>query len=308
MKNKWESADEDVSGRYNHSPKGERKKMPEEKKQKEKGLEPKVKSVKKVSVKEGKKEDQIDEKKLLKEAKDREREAKIEVKKEKKIKKEEKKIEKKEEKEEEKKIKRIKKRSKKYRSSKEKIKIDKIYEVDEAIKLIKDLPKTKFDPTVELHLRLDKKVENLRGVVNLPAGAPKSKKVLEVDDKNVDEIIEKVKSGKIEFDIMVASPLVMPRLASLAKILGPKGMMPNPKNGTISENVKEAAEDFRGGKIEFKADKGNNLHFALAKVLYSPDKIKENLEAVISAVPIGKVISAHLNATMGPSIRIKISK
>lgn len=282
--------------------------MSEEKKKKEKELKSKAKSVKKVTVKKEEAHDQIDEKKLLKEAEEREKEAKVEEKKEKQNKKKEKKIEKKEEKQEEKKVKRIRKRSKKYRESKEKIEIDKIYEIDEAINLIKDLSKTKFDPTVELHLRLDKKVENLRGVVNLPAGAPKSKKVLEVDDKNIDDIVEKVKSGKVEFDVMVAAPSVMPKLASLAKILGPKGMMPNPKNGTISENVKEAAEDFRGGKVEFKADKGNNLHFAIAKVSNSLDKIKENFEAVISAVPVGKVVSAHLNTTMGPSIKIKVGK
>lgn len=282
--------------------------MPEEKRRKEKELKSKAKSVKKVSTEKEEAKNQIDEKKLLKEAEEREKEAKVEVKKEKKIKKEEKKIEKKTETKEATKIKRIKKRSKKYRESKEKIEIDKIYEIDEAIMLIKDLPKTKFDPTLELHLRLDKKVENLRGVVNLPAGAPKSKKVLEVDDKNIDDVVEKVKSGKTEFDVMVATPSVMPKLASLAKILGPKGLMPNPKNGTISENVKETAEDFRGGKVEFKADKGNNLHFAIAKVSYTSDKIKENLEAVISAVPVGKVISAHLNTTMGPSVKIKIGK
>lgn len=248
-----------------------------------------------------------DEKKLLKEAEQREKESKIKEAKEKKHKKIEIKVEKKEKQDKEV-VKRTKKRSKKYKDSKEKIEKDKMYEIDQAIELIKSLPKTKFDSTIELHLKIDKKVENLRGVVNLPAGVPKPKKVLEIDEKNVEEAIGKIKSGKIEFDIIVASPSVMPKMAVLAKILGPKGKMPNPKNGTISENVKEVAEDFRAGKIEFKADKGNNLHFAFAKISYSDEKIKENIEAVLSAVPIGKILSAHINATMGPSVKIEIKK
>lgn len=286
--------------------------MPEKKVKKETISESKTKPVKKklaVTKKtQEKKVEVVDEKKLLKEAEKREKADKAEQKREKKGKKAQKKLEKKVVEGQKEKLKRIKKRSKKYRNSKEKIEINKSYEVGEAINLIKSMPKTNFDQTLELHLKLDEKVENLRGVVNLPAGTPKPKKVLEVDDKNIDQTIDKVKSGKIDFDVMVASPSVMPKLAVLAKILGPKGLMPNPKNGTISENVKETADDFRGGKIEFKADKGNNLHFAIAKVSYSEDKIKENLEAVVSAVPVGKVVSAHLNATMGPSIRITISK
>lgn len=200
------------------------------------------------------------------------------------------------------------KHGKKYRSVKEKIEIDKIYEPDEAIDLVKETSITKFDATIDLHLKIDKKIENLRGVVNLPAGSAKEKKVLEVTEKNVEEIIEKVKAGKAEFDIMLATPSVMPKLASLAKILGPKGLMPNPKNGTVTENISEAAKEFRGGKIEFKADKGNNIHISLGRVSFDHDKLKENLDAVLAAVPIGKVLSAHLTTSMGPSIRIKIGK
>lgn len=289
---------------------GERKIMSEKKSNQERLSASKTKSLKKDSGQKKKVKknevEEIDQKKLLADAKKREKEQKIEQKKEKEVKKEVKKTEIKKEPEQQKKIKPIKKHGKKYRKIKEKIEKNKTYQVSEAIELIKDLSKTNFDPTLELHLRLDKKVENFRGVVNFPAGTPKSKKVLEIDDKNIDEVIKKVKSGKIDFDVMVAVPSVMPKLVVLAKVLGPKGMMPNPKNGTVSENVKKAADDFRSGKVEFKADKGNNLHFALAKVSYSQDKINQNFEAVLSAVPVGRVVSAYMNATMGPSIKLKI--
>lgn len=268
---------------------------------KKKPLEKKSKIIEEVKT------EVVDEKELLKKAEEKEKVKKIEAKEVKKVKKTEKKIEKiKEEKIA--KVTRVKKHGKKYKEIKNKIEVDKIYEINEAISLIKELPKRSFDATVELHMRLDKKVENLRGVVNLPAGAPKSKVVVEVNDKNVEDIVEKVKAGKIKFDIMIATPSVMPKLTVLAKILGPKGQMPNPKNGTISENTKETAEDFKGGKVEFKADKGNNIHFAVAKISYTEEKIKENIDAVVSAVPIGKVITAHLNLTMGPSIKIKVGK
>lgn len=254
------------------------------------------------------KEAVIEEKELLKKAEEKEKVKKETEEKKKKIKKVEKKEEKivVEHKAEE--IRAKNKHGKKYRAVKEKIEIDKIYEPDEAIDLAKETSVTKFDATIDLHLRIDKKIENLRGVVNLPAGSAKEKKVLEVTEKNVDEIVEKVKAGKAEFDIMLAIPAVMPKLASLAKILGPKGLMPNPKSGTVTENISETAEEFRGGKVEFKADKGNNIHISIGKVSRDHDKIKENLDAVLAAVPIGKVLSAHLTTSMGPSIKIKVGK
>lgn len=269
---------------------------------------PKVKAEKSSPKKVLKKAEVEDEKELLKKAEEKEKAKKEAEEKEKKVKK----VEKKEEKVIiEKKVEEVRaknKHGKKYRTVKEKIEIDKIYEPDEAIDLVKELSTTKFDATVDFHLRLDKKIENLRGVVNLPAGAAKEKNVLVVDEKNVDEIVEKVKANKVEFDVMLATPAVMPKLASLAKILGPKGLMPNPKSGTVTDNLAEAAEEFRGGKVEFKADKGNNIHISIGKVSRNHDKIKENLEAVLAAVPIGKVLSAHLSTSMGPSIKIKVGK
>lgn len=278
-----------------------------EKKRKIKKVVKKSDQVKTKQPKDEKVEEPVDDKKILKEAEEREKEAKKKVKKEK----SQKESKKEAAKEEPKKIevaRRQRKHGKKYRSLAKNIEQNKLFEIDEAIKTAKELSKTQFDATIELHLRLDKKVENLRGVVNFPSGTVKEKKVLEITEKNIDAEVEKVKVGKIDFDIMITKPAYMPKLAMLAKILGPKGLMPNPKNGTVTENVKEAAEEFRGNKVEFKPDKGNNIHFALAKVSWPEDKIKANLEAALSAVPIGKVLSAFLTTTMGPSIRIKTSK
>lgn len=279
--------------------------MAEEKKVKKTS---KVKEEKESQKKALKKAEVEDEKELLKKAEEKEKVKKETEEKEKKIKKVEKKVENVELKEKIEEVRAKNKHGKKYQLVKEKIEIDKIYELDEAIDLAKETSITKFDATIDLHLKIDKKIENLRGVVNLPAGSAKEKKVLEVSDKNVDEIVEKVKANKIEFDIILATPSVMPKLASLAKILGPKGLMPNPKSGTVTENISETAEEFRGGKIEFKADKGNNIHLSIGRVSFEHDKLKENLDAALAAVPIGKVLSAHLTTSMGPSVKIKVGK
>jgi len=249
-----------------------------------------------------------DEKMLLKKAEEKEKARKETEDKEKEIKKVEKEETKTviEQKAEE--VRAKNKHGKKYRSVKEKIEIDKIYEPDEAIDLVKETSLTKFDATVDLHLRLDKKIENLRGVVNLPAGSAKEKIVLAVTEKNIEEVVEKVKSGKTKFDIMLATPTIMPKLASLAKILGPKGLMPNPKSGTVTENIEEAMEEFKSGKVEFKADKGNNIHISIGRVSFDHEKLKQNLDAALAAVPVGKVLSAHLTTSMGPSIKIKVGK
>lgn len=279
--------------------------MAEEKKKKETKV---VKKVQKASKEETQEAEKVEEKALLKKAEEKEKESKKTEKEQKQLKKEEKKEEKPKEKAEAEKIIQRKRHGKKYRSSKEKIDKTILYEIDEAIDLVKNSSVTKFDSTIDLHLRIDKKIENLRGVVNLPAGSAKKKLVLAVTDKNIAEVIEKVKSGKTDFDIMLATPQAMPKLASLAKILGPKGLMPNPKSGTVTENIEETTREFESGKIEFKADKGNNIHISIAKVSFEHDQIKQNLEAVLAAVPIGKVLSAHLTTSMGPSIRVKVGK
>jgi len=254
---------------------------------------------------------EVTEAELLKQAEENEKIRKEQEEEEKKeAKKAEKKhkVEEKKEKEEVKATRRSKlaRKSKKYRAVYEKIEKDVVLEIFDAITLAKETTVTKFDSTIEVHIRIDKKVQNTRGTINLPGGAVKEKKVLAVDDKNIEEVMAKVKAGKIDFDIMIAVPAVMPKLAQLAKVLGPKGLMPNPKAGTVTENLAETLEDFKGGKVEFKADKGNIVHLAIGRVSTEDIKIKENFDSLMAAMPSNKVLSVYLTTTMGPSVRVKV--
>lgn len=273
-----------------------------------KNTEKTTKKVKKQESEE--KEVALDEKELLHEAEEREKERKELEEAEKKEAKEEAREAKKEElaskKAEKAFIRRKPRHGKKYRAILEKIEKNKEYTIDEAIELSQEISYSKFEGTVEIHIKLSKKLENVRGTFTLPGGAVKQKKVLEVTDKNVDEVVTKVKAGKIEFDVMVAEPKAMPKLASLAKILGPKGLMPNPKSGTVSEDVKAAAEEFRGGRVEYKADKSNIVHLAIAKVKTDKLVTKQNIEAVLSQFPTPRIESVYLTVTMGPSLKVTL--
>lgn len=248
----------------------------------------------------------IDEKKILKEAEDREKEAKAEAKKVKEESKEAEKKEKKTKVEVKKQIRKKPKHGKKYREASKNIEKNKKYVISEAIELIKSQKIEKFDATVLLTVSLNKKAENVRGSVNLPGGAVKEKKIEIVDEKNVEDMVKKIKEGKSDFDILIAKASVMPKLGQVAKILGPKGLMPNPKSGTVTEDPQKAAEDFKGGKVEFKADKGNNVHVAVAKVSLDAKKIEENVTAVLSALPAGNICDIYLSRSMGPSIKVQL--
>jgi large subunit ribosomal protein L1 len=281
--------------------------MPEEKKKAKEGKSEKLKNQEATKVEE---KEILDEKELLHEAEAREKERKEAEEKEK----EQAKEAAKESKSKERAAKKISranvrvkpKHGKKYREMLNKIEVGKEYTISEAISLAKETSITKFEATIELHIKLSKKLENIRGTFTLPGGAVKEKNVLTVDDKNVEEVIAKIKAGKIDFDIMVAHPSVMPRLASMAKTLGPKGLMPNPKAGTVSEDIKSAAEEFKGGRIEYKADKSNNIHIPIAKAKLADDKIHANIDSAISQFPANKIESIHLTTSMGPSIRVSL--
>ncbi|MCX6812851.1 MAG: 50S ribosomal protein L1 [Candidatus Berkelbacteria bacterium] len=199
-----------------------------------------------------------------------------------------------------------KKRGKKYLDAQTKIDKNKVYSTQEAIEKIIETSVAKFDATVEIHAFLS--VGNIRGMIVLPAGAPKEKKVFEISEKNIDEFLTKVKSNKIDFDLIIATPSVMPKLAGVAKILGPRGLMPSPKSGTVVEDTKVAAEEIRSGKVEYKQDGEKNIHLAIAKISFGPEKIRQNLEAFLKVLPKNKVLSAYLTSTMGPSVQIEIPK
>jgi len=223
------------------------------------------------------------------------------------------------------------KRSKKYQEASKLIEKSKVYEIDEALELINKLPKAKFDESVELHVKLgvDSKQadQQVRGTVVLPNGTGKTKKVLVLakgdkataaeeagaDYVGEEEMIAKIVSeGWLDFDAIVATPDMMPVLGRAAKILGPKGLMPNPKAGTVTVDTAKAVKDIKAGKVEYRLDKNNIIHASIGKVSFGEAKIKENLmtllEAIIKAKPAaakGQYIkSISVSTTMGPGLNV----
>ncbi|MGC8805482.1 MAG: 50S ribosomal protein L1 [Candidatus Ratteibacteria bacterium] len=228
----------------------------------------------------------------------------------------------------------MKRRSKKYKAIQERLEKKAVYSAEEAITFIKANPSARFDETVDLsvHLGLDlKKLQQpVRGSVNLPHGSGKQVKVLVfaqgehiekarnagADYVGGNELVEKIKSGWMDFDAVVATPDMMRNIASLGKILGPRGLMPNPKSGTVTFEINRIVEELKKGRIEFKMDKDGNLHIPIGKVSFSQQQLLDNLYAAIRAIIAAKpqgtkgvyLKSAHLSSTMGPSFPINISK
>ena len=192
-------------------------------------------------------------------------------------------------------------RGKKYVESKKKFDNVKVHPVAEAIKLVKETSYSKFDGTVELHMIVKK--AGISAQVAFPHQAGKTKKV----EVATDATIEKLKNGKIDFDILVATPAMMPKLVPFARLLGPKGLMPNPKNGTLVPDTKKA-QGFSTGIITLKTEKEAPLiHTVIGKVSQDPKELAENLEAIYKALGGGKQIEkAYVKATMGPSVKVKI--
>ena len=186
-----------------------------------------------------------------------------------------------------------------------------------AVKEIKEAAKAKFDETVEVHVHLgvdpEKSDQMVRGSVTLPAGTPKQKKVVVVDDATGEALIAQIeKDGTLDADIVVATPSMMPKLAKVAKILGPQGLMPNPKTGTVSDTPEEVVKELEGGKVSFKMDKGGTIHEAVGKVSWDAEKLEQNVGALIEAVKAAKPASAKgtylksisVCTTMGRAARV----
>lgn len=207
---------------------------------------------------------------------------------------------------------------------------DKEYSIPEAVELLQKIKFAKFDETLEAHLRLgvDPKHADqmVRGTVVLPHGTGKSKKVLVLasgekvheaeqagaDYSGSDELIEKIQGGWMDFDSVIATPDMMKNVARLGKVLGPRGLMPNPKSGTVTFDVARAVQEVKAGKVEFRVDKTSNVHVPLGKMSFSKDKLIENVTTLVDAILKAKPASAKgkyvqkffLTATMSPSIRI----
>ena len=226
------------------------------------------------------------------------------------------------------------KRGKKYLEAAKLIDSNKKYSLEEAVELVKKTSTVKFDATVEAAFRLNidprKAEQNLRGAVSLPHGTGKTVRVLviargakakEALDAGADyagdaEYLEKIKMGWFEFDMIIATPDMMGELGRLGKVLGPKGLMPNPKAGTVSPDVAKAVREAKAGKIEYRLDKTNIIHCPIGKASFGVEKLGENfttlLTAIIKAKPAaakGQYIkSCVIASTMGPGVKVNTSK
>ncbi|MBI3495001.1 50S ribosomal protein L1 [Candidatus Berkelbacteria bacterium] len=193
-------------------------------------------------------------------------------------------------------------RSTRYLEAKQLVDYKKSYALSEAVELAKKTSWAKFDGTVELHIKTQGKKgqDALRGTLVLPAGNPKSPNVVVADDA----IVEQIAKGKFEFDVLLAEPAMMPKLAKVAKVLGPKGLMPSPKAGTVVDDAKKALEEFAKGKIEYRSDSLGNIHVAVGKVSWDSAKIQSNIEAIIKVIPRTRIANVTLSSTMGPGIAV----
>lgn len=199
-------------------------------------------------------------------------------------------------------------RSKRYLALVEQVDKNKKYAIDEAIELAKATSSTKFEGSVELHIKIsDKKgkkkgIDELaRGIFNLPNGIGKTLNVVILDE---DKIAEIFKTKKVDFDVAIATPSLMPKLGKVAKILGPKGKMPNPKTGTVTDDPEKVKAEIEKGKVEYKVDASNVIHQMIGKSKWENDKIKANMMAVLLALPKNRVQSVSLTTTMGPGIKL----
>lgn len=220
--------------------------------------------------------------------------------------------------------------SKRIRAAAEKVDSEKLYAVDDALTLIKDLSSVKFDETVDVAVNLGinarKSDQNVRGATVLPKGTGKTIRVaVFADGENaeaakaagadivgLDDLAAKVKKGEIDFDICIATPDTMRVVGQLGQILGPRGIMPNPKVGTVTTDVSKAVEDAKGGQVQFRIDKAGVIHCPIGKASFPPADLEENLNALVSALIKAKPATAKgqyvrrvsLSSTMGPGVKV----
>lgn len=227
---------------------------------------------------------------------------------------------------------RIERSGKKYREIAKIIDSTKTYSTAEACELILKTSPVKFDASVEIHINLgvDPKQadQNIRDTLSLPAGTGKTIKIAVLaegeeakqalsagaDIAGSDDLLSQIEKGIINFDVLIAKPALMPRLGKFAKILGPKGLMPNPKSGTVTNDVIKAVQQAKAGRVEYRVDSSGIVHLSAGKVSFGNKKIQQNIEAVMASVKSNKpssikgvyIKSAYLTTTMGPSIRLQV--
>ncbi|GDX23094.1 50S ribosomal protein L1 [Actinomycetes bacterium] len=222
------------------------------------------------------------------------------------------------------------KRSKKYKAAAEKVSADLLYTPLSAMQLVKETTVTKYDSSIEVALVLGvdpkKADQTVRSTVNLPHGTGKTARVLVfaageradearaagADIVGADELIDEVAKGRLDYDAVVSTPDLMGKVGRLGKVLGPRGLMPNPKTGTVTTDVTKAVNDIKGGKIEFRVDKNSNLHFLIGKASFTAEQLAENYAAAIEEIMRAKPASSKgrfikksvVSSTMGPGIAL----
>lgn len=215
--------------------------------------------------------------------------------------------------------------SKKRKAAESKVDSNKQYSLTEASSLVKQVNVAKFDASVDLHIRLGvdpKKADQaIRGTVTLPHGTGKTKRVLVLctpekeaeakaagaDFVGLDEFVTKIEGGWVDVDVIVATPSVMPKIGKLGKVLGPRNLMPNPKTGTVTNDVAAAVNDVKGGKIAFKVDKAGIIHASIGRVSFTPEKIAENSQELLNAIIKAKPSSAKGTYLKGISMASSMS-
>ena len=222
------------------------------------------------------------------------------------------------------------KSTKKRRAAEEKVDSENLYPLQDGMALLKEVNTAKFDASVDVHVRLGidprKADQALRGTVTLPHGTGKTKRVLVfcTDDKvqealdagadyaGLDEYVEKIQGGWTDFDVAIAQPNVMAKVGRIGRVLGPRGLMPNPKTGTVTPNIAAAVEDVKGGKIAFRVDKTGIIHSSVGRVSFSPEQLRDNAHELLSTIQRMKPSSAKgiyfksvtAASTMSPGIKI----
>ena len=222
------------------------------------------------------------------------------------------------------------KHGKQYLEAAKKVERNKFYSVAEAMKLVKETSYAKFDATVEVafNLSVDPKQadQQIRGALVLPNGTGKTQKVIVfaegpqaeqakeagADEVGSDELVEKVQNGYLDFDVVIATPMMMAKVGRLGRVLGPKGLMPNPKTGTVTQDVTKAVKDIKSGQIEYRADSTGNLHAPIGKVSFSTEDLLENFRALHETVLREKPAASKgryiknlvVSSTMGPGVKV----
>lgn len=217
-------------------------------------------------------------------------------------------------------------KGKNYRESYKLIDQTKSYSVEEAVELVKKTSKVKFDASVELHINLGvdprQADQNIRGNLVLPGGTGKQVRVAVFDDAKVasadlagiDNISKALEKGEIKFDVLIATPANMAKLGKFARLLGPRGLMPNPKSGTVTTDVDKAVKEAKAGKVDYRVDSTGIVHVAVGKVSFDSKKLIENIEALLNNIRTQKptsikgnfVKAIHMSSSMGPSINLQV--